>query len=54
MRDAFLPPDPAMLRKQADLFRRLAAVTRNRETADRLNSLADRYLAEAESLTEKA
>lgn len=54
MREAFLPPDPAMLRKQADLYRRLAGVTRNRETAARLEALAERCQAQAEAPTEKA
>jgi hypothetical protein len=54
MRDVFLPPDPAMLRKQADLYRRLAGITRNCETAARLAALAERCQAQAEAARESA
>ncbi len=39
-----------MLRKQADLYRRLAGVTRNRETAAKLESLATSCLKQAQRL----
>lgn len=43
----FAPPDQAALRKQADLYRRLAEVARSRETAAKLIALAVRFEAEA-------
>ncbi len=53
MRSAFLPPDPALLARQADLYRRLAAAARSRETADRLGALAAACAAEAAAIERK-
>lgn len=50
MESAFLPPDAALLARQADLYRRLAAVARDAETAARLNALADECEAELAGL----
>lgn len=53
MRSAFLPPDAALLARQADLYRRLAAAASSAETAARLTSLADVCAAEALALDGK-
>jgi hypothetical protein len=53
MRSAFLPPDAALLARQADLYRRLASVARSAETAARLKALAESYAADAAALDTK-
>ena len=53
MESAFLPPDAALLSRQADLYRRLAAVARSRETADRLAALAAACAEKAAALNGK-
>ena len=45
--DSYEPADAERLRRRADLYRRLASLARDPDTAGRLNGLARKFAAEA-------
>jgi len=54
LRQPILTPEPADLRKQASLARRLAAATVDPEISARLHQLADDYLSRADDIEHPA